>query len=173
LRQPSNRTQKDDSRIEISNLVIVLIIVALLPVFLFVILNNALLVLGVEFLFLVGFIDLTLTADMINRGYREQNFYNIFLVHLGNKVGFRITILINFAIRAAICIAFSSYPTIILVCSLATFFGPVWNTLHAYSFRDDIVLQMPTKITIGTQQFDLDAGNKKRLEQQKDGSDLN
>ncbi|MCL5066726.1 MAG: hypothetical protein M1368_00015 [Thaumarchaeota archaeon] len=171
LREPNKYTHRDDARIEIANLIIVLISVASIPIFLLMILSDSLLVLSIEFLFLVGFMDLILTADMLNRGYREQNFYRFFFSHLGNRDGFRVTVVINCAFRAVICFVFLSQPVVILMCALSTFVGPLWNALHAFSFRDDIVLTVPTEVKVGIAQIEVDAGNKVRLEQRKDGSE--
>ena len=136
------------------------------------ILGDGLLVLSIEFLFLVGFMDMVLTADMLNRGYREQNFYRFFFSHLGNSAGFQVTVVVNCAFRAAICLVFLGQPVVILMCALSTFVGPLWNALHAFSFRDDIVLQVPTEIKIGAAQIEVDTGNKIRLEQQKIGDEF-
>ncbi len=170
---PSTRTHQDEHRIELSNLIIVLLCVGSLPISLFLILSNGLLVLAIEFMFVVGFMDMILTADMLNRGYAEQNFYKIFFSHLGNNRGFQATVILNCAFRAALCFIFLHEPIIILTSALASFVGPLWNTLHAFSFRDDIVLKVPTHITISnsTEAIDLDAGVKIRLEQHKDGED--
>ena len=171
MRKPANRTHKDDERIEISNLIVVLVSIGSIPIFLYMIFWNLLAVLAVEFLFLVGFMDMILTADMLNRGYREANFYRFFFSHLGNKTGFVVSVILNMAVRAIFCLVYWDDPELILVFALASFFGPLWNTLHSFSFRDDIVLRMPTQITINEDQIQVDSGRKVRLEQQKDASE--
>lgn len=171
MRKPANRTHKDDERIEISNLVVVLISIGSIPIFLYMIFGNLLLVVAIEFLFLVGFMDMILTADMLNRGYREANFYRFFFSHLGNRVGFAVSLILNISIRGIFCLVYWDDPDLILVFALASFFGPLWNTLHSFSFRDDIVLRMPTEISANEEQIEVDSGRKVRLEQQKDGDD--
>lgn len=169
--KPSNRTHFDDRRIEFSNLILTLISIVLIPLFLFMIFQNVLFIVSVEMLFLVGFVDLTLTADMLNRGYREQNFYRIFFKYFGDNRGFQVTIILNSLIRGAVCFFFYHEPTIILLCAISTFFGPFWNALHGFAFRDDIVLKVPIEVRTDTQQIEVDSGNKTRLETKKEGDE--
>ncbi len=171
LRQPNNYTHEDESRIELQNVTLLFVGMAILPYLLFLFLENLVLVFAIEFLLLAGALDLTLTSDALHRGYAEQNYYRIFFKYFGHKDGFRITAVLNFLVRALVVLYFFSYPVLIMFVAFASFFGPLWNAMIMRSFRDDIVVEMPTKVLIEDKEQEINSGNKRRLEAYKDGSE--
>ena len=170
MRQPNDYTHQEDAKIELRNITLLFVSMLVFPYTLYLVLENILQVFSITFLVFAGSLDLLLTSDALHRGYQEQNYYRVFFSLFGEKNGFLITATLNFAIRAVISCYFLSYPVVIMFIALATFFGPLWNALVLRSFRDDIVVEMPTNVLTEEGEQTIDAGNKRRLEIIKDGS---
>ena len=160
-----------------SNLVIVFNSMALFPLLLYVFIQNLLYVLSVEVVVVTGIMDLALTIDGINRGYKEGNWYRLYLKTFGDKWGLRVTAFVNFAIRGAIIYTLTVYvqpytSLAILIFGLVTLVGPFWNILTMRSFRDDIVAEFPTEVNADSKVLQIDSGEKRRLEQRKEAESV-
>ena len=172
MREPNQYTHKEDSQLELKNTVVIFCSMLVLPYALYLFSNSLLLTFAIEFAIVAGVLDLVLTSDALHRGYKEQNYYRIFFRWFGDKKGFRVTAIVNFATRIVVFIVLYSEPYFIMLVALGSLAGPLWNALTMRTFRDDILLAIETDVAMDDMKISIDNG-KKRLEDQKDGAESN
>lgn len=165
----SDRTHLDDKRIIIGNFGNAFYIMVVFPFILYFLTRDMWLTLAAALVAISATMDLTLTIYALRIGYKEQNYYKLFINRLGEKNGIRLTVIVNLAIRAAVIFVFRSMPIGLMTFAVGSFFGPLWNGLHLTSFYDDTVMQFPTEVHVDKQQTTIDSGYKTRLEAKKEG----
>ena len=165
--EPSSKTHIDDYRSQVSNTIILLDLMALLPFVIYLLSSDALLSLAISILFVGATLDAILTILGISQGYREANFYRFFFSKFGEKGGLKIVITLNLILRAVIILLFHSSLLTLLLLSFVFLAAPFWNALTMMSFHNDIVLTVPTVVSYQEHFLEIPTIEKRRLETRK------